>query len=109
MVLKILAPLTPHISVLFAKPMQYSANPRLVTLAVSAEEADCLNHAVQVYAKDALFYCEDAPTIIDEFRLGAHRRYEHFDNPIDGLIQKIPGVPPPDQTFDQFLTRMRVR
>lgn len=100
---QILAPITPEMSVLLAVPMQYSLEPRLTTIVVSAEEADALNRAVQVYAGDAVFYRAERPELTDEFRLGKHCSYSHPGNPIATFIHSIPGVPPRDTTFDAFI------
>lgn len=66
--------------------------PRLATLVVSAREADALNEAVQIYSRNMLFYRVEQPTLLDAFRRGEHLRYAELDNPIDGLIHRLPGV-----------------
>lgn len=97
---EMLVPLTPHISVLFVRPSLYTTDPKLSTLVVSPEEADVLNHTVQIYAKDMLFYRCEQPTITDEFRRGQHLRYSGPSSPIDKLIHSIPGVPARDTALD---------
>jgi hypothetical protein len=103
---KILAPLTPRMSVLFTIPLRYTTEPKLSTLAITAAEADALNRTVQIYAKDMLFFRSEAPEITEEFRRGMHLCYADPGNPIDTLIHGVPGVPPRDTSLD-FLFRGR--
>lgn len=105
---EILVPLTPDISVLFARPSQYTTEPKLSTLVVDAAEADALNHTVQIYAKDMIFYRSEPPAIADEFRKGRHLRYVGPDRPIDKLIHSIPGAPPRDSSLDFLLRSGRI-
>lgn len=60
---EMMVPLTPNISVLFVQPLQYSIEPRLSTLVVRTEEAEILNHTVQVYAKEMIFYRSERPDL----------------------------------------------
>jgi hypothetical protein len=92
MFLKMLVPITPHISVVFVQPTRYSTEPRLCTLVITAEEAVDLNHAVQVYSKDAIFYRSEKPEALDVFLRGEHLRYTDGNNSVDRLLQEIPGV-----------------
>jgi len=103
---KILVPLTPGISVLYASPLQYTVEPRLSTFVASADEAELLNNTVQVYARNAIFYRSEQPAITADFRHAQHRRYSE-PNPIDNLIQFIPGVPPRDTSLDMLRSRFR--
>ena len=101
---RILAPLTPRLAVLYAVPTSYMTEPRLSTLVVDPDETDSINEAVQVYAREALFYRNDKPTLIDDFRVAQHRRYNSSRNVIELIVHDMPGVPPRDQRFD-FLDR----
>ena len=103
---KVLAPITPSISVVVSRPTRYSVEPRLSTLVLSDEEVDRCNHAVQVYARQALYFRADRPELDEAFTCGEHREYASPDNPIDNLLCSIPGVPPRDRTFD-FLLKKR--
>jgi len=93
----ILAPLTPHLAALFVRPMAYTSDPRFFTLVVSAEETKTLNHAVQVYARDKLFYRSEEPAIDDAYTEGKHLMYDGPVNPINKLVQSIPGVQTPNR------------
>jgi hypothetical protein len=104
---KIFVPLTPTMSVLFVRPLRYMTNPKLMTLVVSSDEAAALNAAVQVYASQALFYRTEAPVVIDAFRAAKHLRFASADNPIDRLIDAIPGVPPRDTSMDEIFALAR--
>ena len=99
---RILAPITPRIAVLWARPSSFMPDPRLTTLVVTAEEADAINLAVQVYAKDALFYRSDKPEIHEAFIRGQHLAFKGPDNAMDDLIHNIPGAPPRDPMLDEL-------
>jgi hypothetical protein len=89
---KMLVPITPEISVLYARPQQYMTEPRLCTFVVSAKEADILNDTVQIYARNCIFFRSGMPTIIAEYKVGTHMRYSDSHNPVDRMIHAIPGV-----------------
>jgi Protein of unknown function (DUF4238) len=97
---KILAPITPSISVLYAQPTQYATLPKLSTLVVTSQEVDQINFAVQVYAKDAIFYRSQCPTIDQVYANGKHAMFADDRNAVDQLIYQIPGIPPRDPSFD---------
>lgn len=104
---KILAPITPSISVVVSRPTRFTVEPRLSTLVLSDEEVDQCNHAVQVYARQALYFRSDRPQLDEAFTCGEHREYASPDNPIDNLLCSIPGLPPRDRTFDVLLQKAR--
>ncbi|MDX1922570.1 MAG: hypothetical protein SFW65_05540 [Alphaproteobacteria bacterium] len=89
---EMLVPLTPSISVLFVRPHQYSAEPRLSTIVVSAQETDMMNHFVQIYAKDMIFYRQEKPVLAQEFYKGEHLCLNGPNRPIDGLIHGVLNV-----------------
>lgn len=99
---KMLVPLTPHISVLVCRPARYIVEPRLFTLVLDDHEVDILNHAVQVYSKNAIYFRSQLPALHEAFRRGAHLQYEHPGNPIDSFIHSIPGVPARDTSLDHI-------
>lgn len=88
---KILAPITPLISVIISRPTKFTAEPRLVTIALTEDEVDRCNHAVQVYSCDALYYRNDRPALDEAFKCGERREYARSDNPIDTLFGALPG------------------
>lgn len=102
---KILAPITPTISVIVSRPISFSTEPRLSTIVLTDEEVDRCNHAVQVYSRKALYYRTDKPSLNEEFTCGEHREYALPDNPVDTLISAIPGMPPRDTSLDFLLRR----
>ena len=101
---KILAPITPSVSVIVTRPTSFTVQPRLSTIVLNDEEVDSCNHAVQVYSRQALYFRSHQPTVDDVFTRNEHREYSRPDNPIDNLIRSIPGVPPRDRSLD-FLMR----
>jgi hypothetical protein len=86
---EVLVPITPNISVLYSMPARYRTHPKLVTLVLSREEASFFNFAVQVYAKEYLFYRSERPEIINEFRLNRHLRFSSSENPISELAREV--------------------
>lgn len=102
---KILAPITPTISVIVSRPMSFSVEPRLSTIVLTDEDVDRCNHAVQVYSRNALFYRSHKPPLAEAFMRGEHLEYARPDNPVDTLINAIPGVPPRDTSLDFLLRR----
>lgn len=99
---KLLVPLTPWMSVLFVRPMSYVIEPRLVTLVANVNETDVLNHIVQAYACDMLFYRSERPHIYEEFTCGERMYFINNRNPVDELTHNIPGVPPRDPDMDRM-------
>lgn len=89
---RILAPITPLISVIISRPAKFTVEPRLVTITLTEDEVDRCNHAVQVYSCGALFYKNDRPRLDEAFKCGQHLRYDRPDNPIDTLLDALPGV-----------------
>ncbi len=102
---KILAPITPNISVVVFRPSRFTVEPKLSTLVLSDEEVDRCNHAVQVYSRNALYFRSNQPDLVEAFTCSKHLEYTSPDNPIDNLLCSIPGVPPRDQTFDFLLQK----
>lgn len=101
---RILVPLTPSLAVLYAKPMQYTTEPRLSTLVIGGDETKALNEVVQVYAGGGLFYRSEKPEIIDAYSSGKHLEYRGPDHIVEKLIHHMPGVPDRDTSLD-FLFR----
>jgi hypothetical protein len=102
---KILAPLTPTLSVIICRPGSYLTEPRLSTIVLTDDEVAMCNDAVQVYAREMLFYRFEKPALIEAFTRGEHLEYGHPDNPIANLIRAMPGVPSRDASLDAFLQK----
>ncbi len=100
---KILAPITPRVSVIVSRPTSFNVQPRLSTIVLSDEEVGLCNHAVQVYSRQALYFRSQKPAVEDVFACNEHREYSRQDNPIDNLLCSIPGVPPRDRSLDSFV------
>lgn len=97
---KMLVPITPWLSILYARPTAYRSDPRLVTFVANAAETDALNYAVQVYARNAIFYRSERPEITEAFARGQHLVFSDHRNTVEQLIHYIPGVPPRDTSLD---------
>jgi len=102
---EILAPITPNLSVLYVRPLEYGVEPKLTSFVIDESEANILNDVVQVYSKDAVFFRSEKPNIIDAFGSNQHQRYSHPGNPIANLIHTIPGVPDRDRSWDHFFNK----
>jgi hypothetical protein len=96
---EILAPITPHICLLICRPRQYLQNPILSTINLYDHEVESLNLTVQIYAKNAIFFANELPTMDSSFSAGQHREFSDTGNPVFHLIHSIPGVPPPDASI----------
>lgn len=88
---RILVPLTPRLAVIYALPMMYS-EPRLSTLVIEADETERLNNVIQIYARDAIFFRSERPTLLPEFEGRAHRMFDSSDNIVDLMIRSMPGL-----------------
>jgi hypothetical protein len=90
---RMLVPITPTMSVIISRPTSFFAQPRLSTLVLTADEVSQCNHAVQVYSRQALFFRSQEPSLIEAFTCCKHMEYESPDNPVNNLINAIPGTP----------------
>jgi hypothetical protein len=104
---KILAPLTPTISVVVSRPTSFTVEPRLSTIVLCDEEVNRCNHAVQVYSRQELFFRSHRPAIDEVFARKQHQEYSNPDNPIDNLLRSMPGVPPRETPLDFLMCRTR--
>ena len=102
---KILAPLTPTMSVAICRPTMFTGTPKLFTIVLRDEEVDRCNHAVQVYSRKALYYRSERPAVEDVYACSQHREYSSPDSPIDNFLHSIPGVPQRDRSLDFLLHR----
>lgn len=100
---KIIAPITPMMSVIISRPTSFQVEPRLSSIVLTDDEVEACNHAVQVYSKGALFYRSDRPCLTEAFTSAEHLIYRDPDNPMDTLIHHIPGIPSRDRSLDFLL------
>ena len=103
---RILAPLTPRIAVLYAIPRQHRLDQRFFTLVIDAKEAEELNNTVQIYSRNEIFYSNEKPELIDEYRQGKHLQYRFMRNPVEAYVDSMPGVTPRDTSYD-FLDELK--
>lgn len=99
---KIIAPITPMMSIVISRPTSFQVEPRLSSIVLSNDEVENCNRAVQVYSKTALFYKSEPPSLTIDFKCSKHLIYDHPNNPMDTLISHIPGIPPRDCSLDFF-------
>ncbi len=90
---RMVVPITPNVCVFFCRPNRYRTEPRLVTLMLERHEVDFFNKTIQVYARNMLFYRNEAPELMDYYRVGEHRVYSHPD-PMNHWVQALSGVEP---------------
>ena len=88
---RILVPLTPELTVLYASPMEYLVDPRLVTLEADEDLLELLNFTVQAYSKDYLYFKSEMPNLTEDFTRREHLIYREGD-PIKALVKRIPGI-----------------
>ena len=85
-----IVPLTPSLAILIQKPGSYMVDPNLCTLVVNRQEADELNGVVQIYAKEAVFYRSERPSILPEYERAEHLRFADDRNFADRLCYSVP-------------------
>lgn len=83
---RILAPITPHIAVLYWQPTNCARESRIATCVANDETIDAINETVQVFSKDVLFYQRLRPNLLSPFKDKEHLSYEQGD-PVDILIE----------------------
>lgn len=88
----ILVPLTPRISILLTRPVRCEPEPKISSIVVGPNEADTLNSIVQVYAKDAIYFRRDQPSITEHFSRGNHLSLTPGNNPVEEIIHALPGM-----------------
>lgn len=89
---RIIVPFTPMLTIVISKPTSYRAEPRISTIVLTDSEVECCNHGVQVYSKDALFFREHEPLLTEAFTCGQRLQYDSRMNPLDQIIDNLPGV-----------------
>jgi hypothetical protein len=87
--LKLVVPMTPSLAVIWSNPSVMQAGPVL-----SSIEADCnmvrmVNHSVQVYSKEYLFYRQQQPVLIDDFKNGTFKKYIYGLDPVEAMIDEL--------------------
>ncbi|HST36959.1 MAG TPA: hypothetical protein VLK25_10075 [Allosphingosinicella sp.] len=102
----IVAPLTPNITVLYARPLRYLTSPRLCTLIVTDEEVEALNNAVQVHSSKMIFYRNQKPKLIEAFQQERHLIYASTENFPDHLIHSVPGIPDRNREMERWLKEL---
>lgn len=98
-----IVPLTPSLAILIQRPGAYRIDPNLFTLVANRKEADELNRAVQIYAREAVFYRSERPQVLAEFERAEHLRFADDRNFADQLCYSVPGVkdePTPDWFYE---------
>lgn len=91
---RLLAPITPTMSVAIFQPSQYRPEPRLSAIVLTETEVAACNDAVQIYSGRDLFFRSQVPLLLTQFTSGQYMNYASTDNPIDRLMDKLPGVTP---------------
>lgn len=97
---KLLVPVTPEIAVIACRPLSYLVEPRLSSIVLADEETDYCNHAIQVYSRREMFFRSQLPHLDSAFTSGERHRYAPADNPVDELMEAIPGIPPRHKSFE---------
>lgn len=97
---KAVVPMTPNITVIWSSPMSYRNHPILVPIVADKGFVEIVNYSVQVYSKNYLFYRNQQPELIDDFKLCDHRIFQYSHNPFDSLIQTL--IPDDSKRHTQF-------
>ena len=86
---KILIPITPLITLVWVYPREYMTLPRLVSQRADTDLIQFLNYTIQVYSNEYLFYRNEKPKLIDDFKQNKHLVYSSYPDPIDSLIANL--------------------
>lgn len=87
---KLILPILPTATIIYMHPMSYPPEPKLVTLRIDRDEVAQLNHFVQVYARDLLFYRSEQPILSAAFRCGEYRGFQYNqDEWLDGVLDDL--------------------
>lgn len=87
---KVVLPIIPTAAVVHMSPMQYPAEPKLVTLRLGASEVEGLNEIAQVYASEFLFYRDEKPVLSESFICGKHQVLQyHGHDWLDSLLDDL--------------------
>ena len=89
---RMIVPVTPKIAVIYVIPTQWRVDPRLVCKMLTREEVEWVNYGVQVYSRSEIFFRSRKPAMTDAFREQTFQSFGSRDNPVDNLIDSIPGV-----------------
>lgn len=89
---RMIVPLTPRISVIYAMPQSMTPEPMFHATWISAKVTEQMNGTIQVYSKDELFYSNERPKPNSDFLSGKFLTYDWGANPADHLISIIPGL-----------------
>jgi hypothetical protein len=82
--------MTPSMAILYTSPFQYVSNCEVATIMLRNDEVDFLNHLVQVYSRDRIFYRSDRPVIHDAFLARQHMQLTgHSDPDLDCLFAAV--------------------
>lgn len=85
-----LVPLTPSITVLYARPHQFSTYPRLASIRVNSDELKFLNDTVQIYSRNFLFFRSEQPALLPEFSRREFRQYQFHSHPwLDQVVETV--------------------
>ncbi|MBS0234835.1 MAG: hypothetical protein JSR99_15270 [Proteobacteria bacterium] len=92
--IKCIVPLTPTIAAGYVFPHKYISCCGIVTMRLSREEVGHLNHIVQIYSCDSIFYRNDPPEICQEFKDRRHYSLQHHREPwTDALFHSLAAFP----------------
>jgi len=87
-----LVPFLPHLAIMYFLPSKYSAQPRCVGRAMSADEVALVNQTTKIYSHNRLFYRHDIPSVGASFTPDKNLIYKYEDDPILELANTIPGI-----------------
>ena len=87
--LKVVIPMTPHIAVVWSSPMACLKYPKLISVHADAHIVKTVNESIQVYSREYLFFREQSPELMDDFRVCEHKEYRQSTDPVAELIDSL--------------------
>lgn len=87
--LRVVIPMTPHVAVVWSSPMVCMKYPKLISVHADAHTVKIVNDSVQVYSREYLFFREQTPELINDFKVCEHRVYRQNADPVAELIDSL--------------------
>jgi hypothetical protein len=88
--LKLVLPILPTAAIVYMKPTEYTVEPKLVTIRMSAKEVEAINNITQVYLGGVMFFRANRPTLSEHFLLGEHLIFQYHRNHwLDSMLDDL--------------------
>jgi hypothetical protein len=90
-----LVPLTPHLCVYLCTPRAMMASPNCASLNAAPWMVDWINHIVQIYSRDKLFFHGKPPQLSEEFKQRQFLEHTRKTDELVDMLDDIAGIEKP--------------